>query len=142
MSQASPSDTTTKSLPHYFTHTVMVKSAQPTHPPANNTNRACLPPQQLLGSRCDSNHAPAISLKLVRKTRQFRHTFSAYVLSRHTSSLTSDHPRYFELFDYSYLIFFRPYLPNKSFQANSTKYSKRNQNVQMFSTTLTVIHKE
>ena len=49
------------------------------------------------------------------------------VLSRHTSSLTSDHPRYFELFRTYFLqnlhISANPY-QNKPFQAGNTKYSK------------------
>ena len=49
------------------------------------------------------------------------------VLSRHTSSPTSDHPRYFELFQPYFLqnlyILANPY-QNKPFQASNTKYSK------------------
>ena len=81
------------------------------------------------GSRCDSNHVPTISLKPVHFHDYFgipfRHT--TQVLSRHTSSLASDNPRYFELFRPYFLqdlhISADPY-QNKPFQASNTKYSK------------------
>ena len=128
MPQASPSNTATRSLPHYFAHIVTVKFA-PTLLPTILTEHVCHH-NSFWESRCDSNHAPTIS-KTSTLSRRFRHTFSAYVLSRRTSSLTSDHPRYFELF--------RPYFllnlhisantyQNKPFQANSTKYSKNKPN--------------
>ena len=46
------------------------------------------------GSRFDSNHAPTISLKLIHFHGDFGILFRlvAQVLSKHTSSLTSDHP--------------------------------------------------
>ena len=48
MSQASPRDMATRTLPPYFAHKVSVKFA---HPSTNNTNKACLPSQQLLGKQ-------------------------------------------------------------------------------------------
>ena len=68
-----------------------------------------------------------------------------HVLSRHTSSLTSDHPRYFELFRPYFLLNLHNsanHYQNKSFPASNTNVLKRNQNVQVFSTTLTMISKE
>ena len=46
------------------------------------------------GSRCDRNHPPTISLKLVHFHGDFGILFRlmAQVLSKHTLSLTSDHP--------------------------------------------------
>ena len=128
MPQASPSNTATGSLPHYFDHIVKVKFAHPTHLLTIITEHACHH-NSFSGSRCDGNHAPTISLKPVHFhgdfSIHFRHT--TQVLSRHTSSLTSDHPRYFELF--------RPYFlqnlhisanlyQNKPFQASNTKLSE------------------
>ena len=51
MPQASPSDTATGSSLHYFAHIAKVKFAHPTHLLTNNTNRVCLPPQQVLGKQ-------------------------------------------------------------------------------------------
>ena len=139
MLQASPSDMVTESLSHYFAHIVKVKFAHPIHLLTILTEHACHH-NSFWGSRCDSNHAPTISLKPVH----FNGDFGIRLKSRHTS-LTSDHPRYFELF--------RPYfLRSLHISANSTKTNlsrlatqnllKTNQSVRMFSTTLTVIHKE
>ena len=98
-------------------------------------------------SRCDSNHAPTISLKPRTLSRRFRQFLSAYatcLIKAHFITI-SDHPRYFEL---SW-----PYLPlnhhisanpnqNKPFQATNPKITKTNQSVQMFSATLTMINKD
>ena len=106
------------------------------------------------GSRCDSNHATTISLKprtLSRRFRQFFPAYDTFLVKAHLIT-TSDHPRYFESFQpyflLNHLISANPYqtnlsrLPNKPFQATNPKISKTNQNVQMFSTTLTMIHRE
>ena len=80
-------------------------------------------------NRCDSNHEPTISLKPVHFHGDFGIPFRhmTQVLSRHTSSLTSDHPRYFDLFLTYFLqnlhILANPY-QNKPFHASNTKYSK------------------
>ena len=66
-------------------------------------------------------------------------------LCGHTSSLTSDHLSYFELFrSYFLQIFkFRQILTKTSLSRLATQNNlKTNQHVPMFSTTLTVIHKE
>ena len=80
-------------------------------------------------SRCNRNNVPTISLKPVHFLSDFGIPFRhmTQVLSRHTSSLTSDYPSYFELF-LTYLlqnlhILANPY-QNKPFQASSTKYTK------------------
>ena len=54
-------------------------------------DKACLPPQQLLGT---ATMRQTISLKLVHFHGDFGILFRlmAQVLSKHTSSLTSDHP--------------------------------------------------
>ena len=128
MLQASTSDTVTRSLPHYFTHIIKVKFAHPTHLLTILTEHA-YHHNSFWGSSCDSNHAPTISLKLVHFHGDFGIPFRhmTLVLSRYTSSLTSDHPRYFELFRPDFLqnlhISANPY-QNKPFQPNSTKYSK------------------
>ena len=128
MPQASPSDTATRSLPLYFAHIVWVKFAHPTHILTILTKHACHH-NIFWGNRCDSNHAPTISLKLIHFHHDFGNSFRhmTQVLSRHISSLTSDHPRYFELFRPNFLkilhISANPY-KNKSFQAGNTKYSK------------------
>ena len=59
--QASPSDTATGSLPLYFAHIVWVKFAHPTHLLTILIMYACHH-NSFWGSRCDSNHAPTISL--------------------------------------------------------------------------------
>ena len=111
-------------------------------PPTNNTNKACF-----LGSRCDSNYAPTVYLKPRTLSRRFWQFFSAYdtFLIKAQFITTSDHPRYFESFRPYFLlnhhISANPY-QNKPFQAINPKILKTNQNVQMFSTTLTMIHKE
>ena len=99
------------------------------------------------GSRRDSNHVFTVSLKPRTLSRRFRQFFSAYdtfIIKAHFIN-TSDHPRYFESFRPYFLLNHRisanPY-QNKPFQATNPKISKTNQNVQMFSTTLTMIHKE
>ena len=62
-------------------------------------------------------------------SRWFRHSFRlmTQVLSKHISSLTSDHPRYFEsfrpYFRWNLLISVNPYQTN-SLQACNSKYSK------------------
>ena len=128
MHQASPSDTATRSLPLYFAHIVWVKFAHPTHLLTILTKHACHP-NSFWGSRCDSNHVPTISLKLVHFHGDFGNSFRpmTQVLSRHTSSLTSDRPRYFELFRSYFLqnlhISANPY-QNKPFQDSNTKYCK------------------
>ena len=63
MPQASHSDMATRSLPHYFTHIVKVKFVL-THSLTLLTEHACHH-TSFWGSKCDSNHAPTISLKLV-----------------------------------------------------------------------------
>ena len=103
------------------------------HQPTKNTNKACLPPQprpqQLWGSSCDSNHKPTISVKFIHFHGDFGNFFRhmIQVLSRHTSSPTRDHPRYFKLCRPYFLqnlhISANPY-QNKPFQASNTKYSK------------------
>ena len=128
MPQASPSDTATRSLPHYFAHKVWIKFAHPTHLLTVLTEHACHH-NSFWGSRCDNNHAPTISLKLVHFYGDFGNSFQhmTQVLSRHTSSLASNHPRYFELFRPYFLqnlhIPANPY-QNKPFQASNKKYSK------------------
>ena len=127
MPQASPSDIATRSLPHYFAHIVKVKSAHP-RLLIILTKHACHH-NRFWGSRCDSNHACTISLKLVHFHADFDILvrLMTQVLSRHSSSLTSDDPRYFEPF--------RPYFllslhisanpcQNKPFQACNSKHSK------------------
>ena len=126
-SRASPSDLATRSLPPYFAHIVKVKFAHP-HLLIILTKHAshhnCF-----WGSRCDSNYAPTISLKLVHFYGDFGISFRLMiqVLSRYTSSLTSDHPRYCEPFRPYFLqslqISANPY-QNKPFQACNSKYSK------------------
>ena len=128
MPQASPSDTATRSLPLYFAHIVWVKSAHPTNLLAILTKHACHH-NSFWGSSCDSNQAPTVSLKLIHFHGYFGNSFrhTSQVLSRHTSSLTSDHPRYFELFSPYFLqnfhILANSY-QNKRFQASNTKNSK------------------
>ena len=128
MSQASHSDMATSSLPPYFAHIVKVKFAHP-HLLIILTKHSCHH-NSFWGSRCDSNHAPTVSLKLVLFHGNFSISFRLMTqfLSRHTSSLTSDRPRYFE----SFQPYFRltdlhfsanPY-QNKPFQACNSKYSK------------------
>ena len=79
--------------------------------------------------RRESNHVLTISLKPVHFQGDFGIPFEhiKQVLSRHTSSLTSDHARYFELSrTYSlqdFHILANPY-QNKPFQASNTKYTK------------------
>ena len=63
MLHVSHSDTDTGSLHHYFTHIVKVKFA-PTHLLTILTEHACQH-NSFWRSRCDSNHAPTISPKLV-----------------------------------------------------------------------------
>ena len=81
------------------------------------------------GSRCDSNHMPTISLKLVHFHGDFGISFPlmTQVLSKHTLSLISDHPRYFEPFRPYFLlnlhISANPY-QKKPFQTCNSKYSK------------------
>ena len=145
MPQASTSDMATRSIPPYFAQIVKVKFAHP-HLLIILAKHACHY-NSFWGSRCDSDHARIISLKLVHFHGNFGIPFRlmTQVLSRHSSSLTSDHPRYFELF--------RPYfLLNLLISANPTKTNlsrlatqnilKTNQNVQMFSTKFTMIRKE
>ena len=134
----------TGGLPHYFAHIVWVKFAHPIHLLTILTKHACHH-NSFWGSRCDSNHPPTISLKTVHFHGDFGIPFRhmTQVLSRHTSSLTGNYPRYFELFRHiSYKIFtFRQILTKTNLSRLATKYSK-NKPPQMFSTTLTVIHKE
>ena len=140
MPQVSPSDTATKSLPLYVADIVWVKFAHPTNLLTTLTKHACHY-NSFWGSSCDSNHAPTISLKPIPFHGDFGNSFRhvTQVLSRHTSSLTSDHPRYFELFRPYFLqnlhISANPY-QNKPFQASNTNILKTSQNVQKLSTTL------
>ena len=128
MPQASPSDTATRCFNFYFAHIVWVKFAHLIHLLTILTKHAC-PHNSFCGSRCDSHHAPTISLKLIHFHGDFGNSFRhmTQVLSKHTSSLTSDHQRYFELFRPHFLqnlhISANPYL-NKPFQASNTKCSK------------------
>ena len=99
------------------------------YPPTNNTNRACLPLQQLLGKQMWQQPCTYYFSKTSTLSWRFRHTFSAYdssLIKAHLS-LTSDHPHYFELFRPYFLqnlhILFNPH-QNKPFQASNTKYSK------------------
>ena len=118
----------TRSLPLYFTQIVCVKFAHPTHPLTILTKHD-YHHSSFWGSRCDSNHAPTTSPKLIHFHGDFGNSFwhMTQVLSRHTSPLTSDHPRYFELFWPYFLqnlhILANRY-QNKPFQASNTKYSK------------------
>ena len=78
---------------------------------------------------------------------RFRHFFSAMtqVLSRRTSSPTSDLPHYFELIrPYFYWIFTFPLIPTKTnlFRLATQNTLKTNQNVQTLSITLPDMHKE
>ena len=146
MPQTSPSDTATRTLPLYFAHIVCVKSAHPTNLLAILANHA-YHHNGFWGSSCDSNHAPTISLNLKHFHGDFGYSFRhmAQALSRHTSSLTSDHQRYFELFRPYFLqnlhISANPY-QIKHFQASNTKYSKNKSIRPDVPTTLTMIHKE
>ena len=63
MPKASPSDTATRSSRHYFAHIVKVKFVL-THLLSVLTKHACQH-KSFWGSRCDSSHAPTISLKPV-----------------------------------------------------------------------------
>ena len=99
------------------------------------------------GSRCDNNHALAISLKphtFSRRFRQFFFTYDTFLIKAHFIT-TSDHPQHFELFrphfKLNHHISANPY-QYKPFQAINPKILKTNLNVQMFSTTLTMMHKE
>ena len=135
MPQTFPSKVKYSKVPPYFAHIVKIKFAHP-HLLIIPTKNACHP-NSFWGSRCDSNHASIISLKLVHFHGNFGISFrlTIQVLSRHISSLTSDHPRYFEPFRpyflLNYHILTNSY-QNKPFQACNSKYSKTNQNVQMF----------
>ena len=66
----------------------------------NTTNRAYLLPHQLLGKQMWQQPCAYCFSKTSTLSWRFRHTFSAYDVSLfwHTSSFTSDHPHYFELF--------------------------------------------
>ena len=85
-----------------------------------------------LGSRCDSNHAPTISLKPCTFSRQFRQFFSAYdtLLFKAHLITTSDQPQHFESFQPYFLnhhISANPY-QSKSFQATKPKNIKNKPN--------------
>ena len=130
----------------YFAHIVKVKFAHP-HLLIILTKHACHH-NSFWRSRCDSNHAPTISLKLVHFHGDFGISFRlmTQVLSRHTSSLTSDHPHdissYFDHIFYK-IFTFRPIPAKTNLSRLATQnILKTNQNVQMYSTTLTMIHKE
>ena len=92
MPQASPSDMATRSLPPYFAHIVKVKFTHP-HLLLILTKYACHH-YSFWGSRCDSNHAPTISLKLAHFQSDFGISFwsMTQVLSRHTSSPPTSPP--------------------------------------------------
>ena len=146
MSQAFPSDTATRSLPLYFAHIAWVKFAHPTHLLTVLTGHACRH-NGFWGGRCDSNHPPTISLKLKHFHGDFGTSFRhmTQVLSRHISSLISDHPLYFELFrPYFLQIFIFRQIPTKTNLSRLATQNnlQTNQGIQMFSTTLTVTHKE
>ena len=134
-----------RGLPPYFAHIVKVKFAHP-HLVIILTKHACHH-NSFWGSRCDSNHAPTVSLKLVHFHGDFGTSFwlLTQVSSRHTSSLTSDHPRYFELFRPYFLLNLHisayPY-QTKFFQSCYSEYSKNKPNIQMLSTTLTMTRRE
>ena len=132
----------TRSLPPYFAHIVKVKFAH-FHLLIILTKYACHH-NSFWGSRCDSNHAPTISLKLIHFHRT-SFWLMTQLSSRHTLSLTSDHPRYFELFRPYFLlnlhISANPY-QNKPFQVCNSKYSKNKPKRPDVSITLTIIHKE
>ena len=143
MSQAPPSDMATRSLPPYLAHIVKVNLHTP---PTSNTDKACLLSQQRLGKQMWQQPC---ACNLSKTSGDFGMPFRqmTQVLSRHTSSLTSDHvhPRYFELFlSYSYKIFTFWLIPTKTNLSRLATQNilKANQSVQMFSTTLTMIHKE
>ena len=119
MPQATPSDMATRSLPPYFAHIVKIKFAHP-HLLIILRKYACYH-NSFWGSRCYSNHAPTISLKLVHFHGDFSISFQlmTQVLPRYTSSLTSDHPQCFEPFWPYFLlnlhISANPYLPKQTF---------------------------
>ena len=145
MPQASPCDMVTRSLPPYFAHIVKVRFAHP-HLLTILTKYTCLH-DSFWGSRCDSSHAPTISLKPVHFHVDFGTSFRlmTQVLSRRTSSLTSDHPHYFKLIrPYFYQIFTICLIPNKTnlFRLATQNTLKTNQNVQILSITLTEMYKE
>ena len=138
MSQTSPSDMATRSLPPYFTHIVKFKFAHP-HPLIILTKHICHH-NSFWGSRCDSNHAPTISLKLVHFHGDFGIPFllMTHVLSKHTSSLyTSDYPRYFESFrPYFHEIFLFRSIPTKTILSrlatqNTLKTNQTSRNFQL-----------
>ena len=81
MPQASPSDTATGSLPLYFAHMVWVKFAHPIHLLTILTMYACHH-NSFWGSRCDSNHAPTISLK-PRTLSQFISPYDTSLIKAH-----------------------------------------------------------
>ena len=115
------------------------------HPPTNDTNRACLPPQQLL--EMWQHHAPTISLKLKHFLGDFGNYFRhiTQLLSGHTSSLTSDHHVISSCFGHiSYKIFTFRLIPTKTniYRLATQNNLKKTQRVQIFSATLTVIDKE
>ena len=70
---ASPSDMATRSSLHYFAHIVKVKFVL-THLLTILTKHACQH-NSFWGSRCDSSHAPTISLKPEYFSWRFRHLF-------------------------------------------------------------------
>ena len=86
-----------------------------------------------------------ISLKPRALSRRIRQFFLAYdtFLSKAHFITTSDHPRFesFRPYVLNHHISANPY-QNIPFQATNPKTLKANQNVQVFSTTLTMIHKE
>ena len=113
MSQTSPSDMATRSLPPNFTHIVKFKFAHP-HPLIILTKHVCHH-NSFWGSRCDSNHVPTISLKLVHFHGDFGIPFRlmTQVLSKHTSSTTHDISSHFGLI--SDEIFSFRSIPTKTF---------------------------
>ena len=127
MPQASPSDMATRSLPPLLRSHSQGQICT-LHLLIILTKHACHH-NSFWGSRCDSNHAPTISLKLVHFHGDFGISFLliTQVISRHSSSLTSDHPRYFEL-SRPYFLLNLQILANpcqiKPFQASNTKYSE------------------
>ena len=146
MPQTSPSDMATRSLPPYFTHIVKVKFAH-SHLLTILTKDACHH-NSFWGSRCHSNHASTISLKPVHFHRDLGNSIrlTTQFLSRHTSSLTSDHPHYLELIRPYFLlnlyISANPY-QNKPFQACNSEHSKNKpKHPDAFTTTSTKIDKE
>ena len=136
MPQAFPSDAATRNLLLYFARIGWVKFVHPTHLLTILTKHACYH-NSLWGSRCDSNHASNISLKLVHFHGDFGNSVRhmTQVLLRHTSLLTSDNPRNSSYFGHiSYKIFTFGLIPTKTnlYRLATQNILKTNQSIQMF----------